>query len=248
MKDLILICKASDRDSMGELCEKLEDYLTRKGEVDICIRSEEPDASDVTSLVAERATGGQVICRRNGETVTVCAENMTLLWVAVQLLLRDGMTIPGVKNHDRNDLALQASASATSFAENGKPQNVINGKIWANDGKDYAWISDAALPQSIELKFEAPKKVREVRITFDIPFSEYRYGYMEQPSAARMVTDFTLSVLTENGWIDSHRITDNRDRLVVLEMEPTVTSAIRITVCKTLREAIAVIPEIRIYE
>ena len=165
-----------------------------------------------------------------------------------QLLLRDGMTIPSVKNHDRNDLALQASASATSFAENGKPQNVINGKIWANDGKDYAWISDAALPQSIELKFEAPKKVREVRITFDIPFSEYRYGYMEQPSAARMVTDFTLSVLTENGWIDSHRITDNRDRLVVLEMEPTVTSAIRITVCKTLREAIAVIPEIRIYE
>jgi hypothetical protein len=165
-----------------------------------------------------------------------------------QLLLRDGMTIPGVKNHDRNDLALQASASATSFAENGKPQNVINGKIWANDGKDYAWISDAALPQSIELKFEAPKKVREVRITFDIPFSEYRYGYMEQPSASRMVTDFTLSVLTENGWIDSHRITDNRDRLVVLEMEPTVTSAIKITVCKTLREAIAVIPEIRIYE
>ena len=165
-----------------------------------------------------------------------------------QLLLKDGMTIPGVKNHDDEDLALKARASATSFAKDGNPQNVINGKVWGNDGADYAWVSDATLPQSIELTFDTPKKIRSVRITFDVPFSEYRYGFMEQPKATRMVTDFSLSVLTEKGWREVHRITDNCNRLVVLETEPTVASAVKITVHKTLEEAIAVIPEIRIYE
>lgn len=165
-----------------------------------------------------------------------------------QLLLKDGMTIPGVKNHDKNDLALQARVFATSFIKNGEPKNVINGKVWLNDGKDYAWISDDTLPQSIELAFDSPKMIRQVRLTFDIPFPEYRYGYMEQPTASRIVTDFSLSLLTESGWREMHRITENQNRLVVLEMKPTFASAVRITVCKALEETIAVIPEIRVYE
>ena len=164
-----------------------------------------------------------------------------------QLLLKDGMTVPGVKHHDSADLALQASVSATSHATNGDPKNVTNGKMWANDGEDYAWISEGDLPQSITLTFDKPNTIHQARITFDIPFSEYRYGYMEQPVTKHMVTDFSLSVFTENRWQELRRVSNNRNRLVVLDIEPTVADAIKITVQKTLCSTEAIITEIRIY-
>ena len=70
---------------------------------------------------------------------------------------------------------------------------------------------------------------------------------MEQPSAARMVTDFSLSVFTESGWRETHHIRDNQDRLVVLKTDVAIASAVKITVFKALGDRIAVIPEIRIY-
>lgn len=163
-----------------------------------------------------------------------------------QLLLKDGMTIPGVKNHDKSDLALRSNASATSFCIYGEPQNVTNGKMWLNDGKDYAWISDEKLPQSIELSFDT-QAIHQVRITFDIPFEEYKYGYMEQPIAKSMVQDFTLSLLTQDGWQEMRRITNNYMRLVVLDIEPTVASAVKITVQKLIDSKKTKITEIRIY-
>ena len=164
-----------------------------------------------------------------------------------QLLLRDGMTIPGVKHHDESDLALEASVSATSFVANGAPENVINGKVWANDGCDYAWISESSLPQSIELKFRTPKTVSKVCITFDIPFEQYKYGYMAQPEAKGLISDFSISVLSDGEWYTVSTITDNIMRLVKADFEPTVAEAVKITVLKTAGSENAIIPEIRIY-
>lgn len=164
-----------------------------------------------------------------------------------QLLLKDGMTIPGVTNHDPADLALQATPSATSAAPNGAPQNVINGKPWPHSGVDYAWVSADPLPQSLTLQWQTPKTVRQARITLDLPFDEYQYGYMAQPVARRMATALTLSALTEDGWQELCRVRDNFMRLLVLDFAPTKASAIRLTVEEMMDSPAAVITEVRLY-
>lgn len=98
-----------------------------------------------------------------------------------QMLLKDGISIPNVYNHDKLDLALSATVTADSFVENGKPENVINGKTRPTDGESYCWISESGLPQSITLNLKSTKEISEIRITFDIPFDKYRYAYQPQP-------------------------------------------------------------------
>jgi hypothetical protein len=163
-----------------------------------------------------------------------------------QRLIKDGLSIPGVSHHDTDDLALQATISATSFAPEGVPENVTNRKLRKEDGR-YAWISADPLPQSITLTFDSPKLVRQVRITFDVPFEKYKYGYMEQPEPKELVTDFALSVLTDEGWSEVRAVTGNIQRLVVLDISPSVVKGVRITVRKALDCFSAIIPEIRIY-
>lgn len=198
----------------------------------------------IATMVQAVATAAY-LCKKRGATPREVRINH--IDELQQLLLKDGMTIPGVSHHDAADHARRAHISATSCVANGEPTNAANGRVWVNDGADYAWVSDRGLPQSITLTLDRPQTVRQVRITFDIPFSDYRYGYMEQPAATRMVCDFSLSALTDAGWQELQHISDNNQRLVVLDLPPTVASAVRITVNKTLGEAVAVIPEIRIY-
>ena len=90
--------------------------------------------------------------------------------------------------------------------------------------------------------------VRQVRLTFDVPFDQYKYGYMEQPLPTSLVSDFSLAVLTEQGeWQTVSHTTDNIQRLVVLDITPTMTKGVRITVQKAADCSRAIIPEIRIY-
>ncbi|MBQ9071403.1 MAG: FAD-dependent oxidoreductase [Clostridia bacterium] len=164
-----------------------------------------------------------------------------------QLLIKDGLYIPGVCHNDPNDLAKGARVSATSHAPGGEPSNVINGKIWKKDGSDYAWISSGDLPESITLEFDAPRTVSQVRLTFDTPFNKYKYGYMEQPLPKELVTDFSLSLLKNGKWTEVKLVNGNIQRLAVLNIEPTVAKAIKITVLKTFDCKNAVISEIRAY-
>ena len=164
-----------------------------------------------------------------------------------QLLLKDGLYIPNVTNHDENDLARSAAVTATSFMENGEPKNVINGKIWRNDGEDHAWVSEDGLPQSITLDFDEPKTVKEVRVTFDMPFEKYRYGFLEQPVPEELVTDFTVSLLCDGEWREAKKIADNFKRLAVIELAPSTVKGVKITVQKTVNSPNATISEIRIY-
>ena len=164
-----------------------------------------------------------------------------------QLLLKDGLYIPNVTNHDDEDLARSAEATATSFVEGGEPENVINGKIWRNDGDGYAWVSEGGLPQSITLKLCKPSLVREVRLTFDLPFEKYKYGYMEQPIPEALVTDFSLSLLVDGKWQDAGAVTGNVQRLVVIDLDPVTVEAVKITVTKTVATPNATVSEIRIY-
>ncbi|MBE6612313.1 MAG: FAD-dependent oxidoreductase [Ruminococcaceae bacterium] len=164
-----------------------------------------------------------------------------------QLLLKDGMFIPGAVNHDPADLALSAAITADSAAEGCEPACVINGRTRKTDGEPYAWVSAAPAPQSITLTFDGEKTVRQVRVTSDIPFAEYTYGYRAMPVLRDLVTEFTVSLLTEDGWREVCHVTDNIHRLAMVDFAPTKASAVKLTVLKTLDSDRVVIPEIRIY-
>ncbi len=164
-----------------------------------------------------------------------------------QLLIKDGLYIPGVYHRDKGDLAPSATVTATSFAPGGAPSNVISGNTRDKDKENYAWVSDGTLPQSITLKFDTPKTVRQVRITFDTPFDKYKYGYMEQPTPDRLVSDFSLSLLASDGGEEVKVVSDNIQRLVVIDVAPTLVTDIRITVLKTYGCRDAIISEIRVY-
>ena len=164
-----------------------------------------------------------------------------------QMLLKDGMLIPGVRNHDKEDLAPTAKITATSHTEWGAPENVSNGIVWKGEGKNYAWVSDVALPQSIELAFDRPTSVHQVRLTFDIPFDKYRYGYMEQPIAEKLVEDFLIFALVDETWQEVACVKGNIYRNAVVDFEPKNATSLRVMITKTADNERVIIPEIRIY-
>ena len=164
-----------------------------------------------------------------------------------QLLIKDGLFLPGITHQDPDDLAREAMVSATSCRANGAPQNVTNGKIWKNDGEDYAWISNEPLPQSIQLTFNTKKQIRQIRLTFDFPFDKYKHGCMEQPIPTDLVTDFSLSIQNDGKWTEIGSFTSNVQRLVVVDLEPTVAECVKLTICKTVASPSATVTEIRIY-
>ena len=164
-----------------------------------------------------------------------------------QMLIKDGMSIPGISHGDKADLARSAKVSATSYIAGGSPENVLNGKMQRSDGKDYAWISEEGLPQSITLAFTKTESVSQVRLTFDVPFEEYKYGYMEQPERLDTVTDLSLSILSDGEWKEIRTVRDNIQRLVVIDFDKVSLNAIKITVLKTIGSKNAKITEIRVY-
>ena len=55
-----------------------------------------------------------------------------------QCLLKEGDSIPGIKNHDPSDMALCAEVTADSWEEGGEPENAVNGVNRRADGESPA--------------------------------------------------------------------------------------------------------------
>ncbi len=164
-----------------------------------------------------------------------------------QLIIKDGLMIPYVSNNDNKDLARKATITADSFSKNGNPQNITNGKTRLTDGEDYAWISEAGLPQDIILNFAREIYFSEIRITFDFPFSEYKQCFLPSPKPVNLVQDFDVEAFIDGRWVIISSVRDNFQRLCVLNFNSIRTSKIKVKVIKTIETNIAVIPEIRVY-
>ena len=164
-----------------------------------------------------------------------------------QILLKDGQSIPGVFNRDPADLARKARITADSWTPEGAPENVVNGRNRPTDGEPHAWISLEGLPQSLTLTLPEQTKIHQVRLTLEVPFDRYTYGYMEMPVMEELLTDFTVEVLTDGDWKEVAAVQDNIQRLVVLDFPPVIAEAVRIHALKTVQAQYAVIPEVRIY-
>ena len=164
-----------------------------------------------------------------------------------QLLLKDGMSIPNVFNHDPLDLARGCTVTADSYIKGGEPQNVINGKTRLTDGDCHAWISKGNLPQSITLSLNEEKVISQVRITLEMPFDSYQQCFLPAPEPREMLADFKIEVESFGKWITVGEVSNNIQRLVISDFNPLKATKVRVTAIKAKSTDKAIIPEIRIY-
>lgn len=164
-----------------------------------------------------------------------------------QLVIKDGLMIPGFNNTDGEDIAKKATVFADSYIENGNPENIINGKTRLTDGQDYAWISSKGFPQGITLEFGTEMHFSEIRITFDFPFADYKQCFLPSPKPTNLVCDFDVEIFIDGEWKNIASVRDNFQRLCVLKFNIIKAKKIKVTILKTVESDFAVIPEIRVY-
>lgn len=164
-----------------------------------------------------------------------------------QCLLKEGDSIPGIKNHDPSDMALCAEVTADSWEEGGEPENAVNGINRRADGERYAWISKEKLPQCLTFALKEETDVRQVRVTLDMPFERYTMGYQAMPEKDETLADFDVEVCTDGQWRCVGEIRDNIQRLVIVDFPSVRASAVRINALRATGIEKAIIPEVRIY-
>ena len=173
-----------------------------------------------------------------------------------QRLLRDDAYIIGVRNDDENDLARQATVSASSAQAGSPAANVLSGQTRAVHGPKGApparaypgthrWRSDpaAGLPAWLELRWPAPVRLAEVQVVFDTGMHRrltlshsdaYVQGMcwgMAQPECVR---DYRIEALVGGAWQPVLSVAGNFQRLRrhALSGVPA-TAALRLVVTAT---------------
>lgn len=172
-----------------------------------------------------------------------------------QSLLKDGCYIPNVKNTDKNDIALNATVSCSSFEKGFECENVINGvsrpvgelsNMWACKTDDEnPWIM---------LSFDKPRKVKETVITFDsnlsveimISLSKWHHVRQNRNIPDTIVKDYTVEYIFNDKAVKSVSIMGNHQRINEL-VSDVLCDRIKITVNGTNGCNQARICEIRVY-
>jgi len=150
-----------------------------------------------------------------------------------QTLLKDGCYLPGVKNADANDIALQATVTASTFREGMGPEKTINGWNRAVNEDLNAWVPDAnsPAPHWIELSLPDLVVVNSLHVTF--------------LSSKDIAEDFRIEAWMNETWRKIVFITGNTLRRRVIIFKPVLTDKIRLVVTKAC-ERIAIC-EVRLY-
>ncbi|MGQ9632546.1 MAG: FAD-dependent oxidoreductase [bacterium] len=170
-----------------------------------------------------------------------------------QILLKDDAYIIDLANSDPNDLARGAKVKASSETECHEAVKVINGVSRSTKDDSNMWASDpkAGLPAWIELDLGAPRKVREIHLTFDTNLSQPLTLSHSDAFTARMVRgpqpqtvrDYTISA----GSKEIVKATGNYQRKAIHRFDPIETQTIRLNVQATNGAPSARVFEIRVY-
>lgn len=109
-----------------------------------------------------------------------------------------------------------------------RPGNVTSG-VSHTDVLPDLWISDPdrGLPQALELRWDAPRALSEVRLVFDTDLD------MPHPAVEPvdyLAKEYQIAVSTPSGWKTLVAEEDNRRRFRVHALQPCETDGVRITV------------------
>jgi hypothetical protein len=150
-----------------------------------------------------------------------------------QALLKDGCYLPGVRNTDKDDIALRARVTASSSRQGMAPEKVNNGwnRIVGKDRNAWAPDPDASLPQWIQLKLDEPTAIDTIHATF-------------QRTKDRAI-DFAVETWSDGSWRAAATVRDNKSRRCVVNFQPVETDRIRLVINKTAGQF--AVCEIRLY-
>ncbi|MBP7934005.1 MAG: FAD-dependent oxidoreductase [Phycisphaerae bacterium] len=174
-----------------------------------------------------------------------------------QQLLKDDAYLVGASNADPADLARKATVRASSETPVGPAANVVNGVHRVVYDKSNRWMSDPArpMPQWLELRFDAPKLVREVHLTFDtalirkltLSHSDSFDARMIRGPQPETVRDYELFLLDGDKERSVASVQGNYQRKRVHTFEPATASGIRLLVKASWGDPSARVFEIRAY-
>ena len=204
------------------------------------------------------AVGGQAVgtaaamCIKYGCGTRGVKQHMTELQ---QTLLKDDCYIPGYKNEDPLDLARTAKVTATS--EKHAAVNVINGVARTVEENINCWQSNGIRPEGEELylSFEQPKKVSQVRLTFDpnlnasirLSLSSKRIAEQVPGVPPELVKDFDVELRKDGEAVAVKQVRGNYQRLNVLDFQPLECDEVVLRVLATNGIADARVYEVRVY-
>ncbi|MHC4215772.1 MAG: FAD-dependent oxidoreductase, partial [Planctomycetota bacterium] len=186
--------------------------------------------------VTHIALGGTRIMRTvcmTGQAAGTAAAIKNHIEQLQQLLLKDGCYLIGIPNNDPADLALTATATASSSAVGMTPENINNGWNRIVENKRNAWSPDPKekLPQSIQLQLQKPSKINTIHLSFQK--DNYR------------ASEFTIEALLDETWKQISKVTNNHARRCVLNFNPVKTEKVRVTFKKA--PASLALCEVRLY-
>lgn len=175
-----------------------------------------------------------------------------------QELLKNDCYIPGVRNTDPADFARTARVRASSQREGYEAEQVLSGiSRTEEDGDTNLWRSagEEAAGQWLELSWEAPRTLRQLRLTLDPDLSEERCisvskAFLDKEPigvAPTLLKDYTVTASLGGREVWSTRVTGNYQRLNVLEIPGVEADSLRVLVEATNGAADAHIFEVRVY-
>ena len=138
-----------------------------------------------------------------------------------QVLLKDGCYLPGVRNTDKDDIALRASVTASTSGEGMASEKVNDGwnRIVGGDKNAWAPAAEASLPQWIQLELDEPTTIDTIHATF-------------QRTKDRAI-DFTVETWLDGSWRTAALVRDNKCRRCVVNFQPVKTDRVRLVMSKT---------------
>jgi len=150
-----------------------------------------------------------------------------------QTLLKDGCYLPGVRNTDKDDMALRGKVTASSSREGMGPEKVNNGwnRVVGKERNAWAPSPNAKPLHWIQLRLAEPLVIDTVHMSF-------------QKRTDRAV-DFIVETWVEDSWKTLANIVGNQSRRRVLNFKPVKTDRVRLVITQTAgRFAIC---EVRLY-
>lgn len=188
-----------------------------------------------TRIIGTCALGGQAVgvsaalCKKYGCTPR---ELQAHIKEVQQALLKQDVFLPGFTNEDPSDLARAAHFSASSHTEQGRPELVKNGVARRYDGALNGWQSEgfSAAGEQLEMRFDAPKTLRRLQLTFDSDFryplritmAPKRQAQQRKGVPAELVKDMTVTLYLGDRVVRTLRMENNFQHQRVLCFEGTL--------------------------
>ena len=175
-----------------------------------------------------------------------------------QKLLKDDCYIPGFANHDSADLARAAAVTASSELPGREAANVIDG-ISRRVGKvENCWESAPLTdgPQRLTLTLGAPKKLSELRLTFDPNLSREIMPSITATVRNRqchgmpdeLIRDYDITLTRGGETVFHEKVRGNYQRLNIIALPgDTEADTLTVTVHATHGHPSARIFEVRLY-